>query len=284
MIQALESSYLARAAIELIILSLLSGLVGTIIVLRKKSFFAVALSHATFPGGVIAALLGVGVMIGQALAALLLSILLAFLNRQLIKLKILGATGATGIVLAFGFALGALLSSLNLGNQVPVDALLIGSLFGVQIIDLFSALIVFILSSIALLCWGRGLIFATFDPVGFKSSGGNNGFIEALATVLLAATVVVAMPAVGAILTVALVIGPPAAALMIAPNLKWVPGLAILLALIASFLGLWASLQWSIAAGGAIGLAVAVIFLAIYLLKHFYAIAHHSAKKPVARA
>ena len=46
-------NYFALAALEITLLGLLSGVVGTLIVLRRRSFFAVALSHATFPGGVV---------------------------------------------------------------------------------------------------------------------------------------------------------------------------------------------------------------------------------------
>ena len=59
-------SYLVLAALELTLLGLLSGLAGTLIVLRRRSFFAVALSHATFPGGVLFAILGWSVLAGQA--------------------------------------------------------------------------------------------------------------------------------------------------------------------------------------------------------------------------
>ena len=46
-------SYFSLAALEITLLGLLSGIAGTLIVVRRRSFFAVALSHATFPGGVI---------------------------------------------------------------------------------------------------------------------------------------------------------------------------------------------------------------------------------------
>ena len=65
-------SYFALASLEIALLGLLSGIAGTLIVLRRRSFFAVALSHATFPGGVVFAVLGYNLLIGQALFALLL--------------------------------------------------------------------------------------------------------------------------------------------------------------------------------------------------------------------
>ena len=74
-------NYLALAALELVLLGLLSGIAGTLIVLRRRSFFAVALSHATFPGGVVFAVLGYNLLLGQALFALVLVLLMTLLSR-----------------------------------------------------------------------------------------------------------------------------------------------------------------------------------------------------------
>ena len=69
------------AALEIVLLGLLSGIAGTRIVVRRRSFFAVALSHATFPGGVIFAVLGYNLLLGQALFALLLVLCLLYTSR-----------------------------------------------------------------------------------------------------------------------------------------------------------------------------------------------------------
>ena len=102
-------SYLGMAALELTLLGLLSGVAGTLIVLRRRSFFAVALSHATFPGGVFFALAGWNLLLGQALFAGVLVLAMTLLSRVPGQ----GRQVASGVVLAFGFALGTLLSSLN---------------------------------------------------------------------------------------------------------------------------------------------------------------------------
>ena len=112
-------NYFALAALEITLLGLLSGVVGTLIVLRRRSFFAVALSHATFPGGVVFALVGWNLLIGQALFAGLLVLIMTLLAR----IPGQGKQVASGVVLSFGFALGTLLAGLNPGLGVPVEAL-----------------------------------------------------------------------------------------------------------------------------------------------------------------
>lgn len=250
-------SYLGLAALELVLLGLLAGVAGTLIVFRGRSFFAVALSHATFPGGVIFALAGWNLLIGQALFAALLVLLMGLLSR------IPGQAGqvSSGIVLSLGFALGALLSSANPGLGVPVDALLVGSPLGVSGSDVAATAAVLVLSLGAVALFGRRILFHTFDPAGFTAAGFRSGPVELVVVAVIAASVVVAMPAVGAILGVAILIAPAAAARLIAPTIAWVPPIAALLGVGSGLAGLWASRAFDIAAGGAIGLAATAVYV-----------------------
>jgi zinc/manganese transport system permease protein len=260
-------NYLALAALELTVLGLLSGLAGTVIVLRRRSFFAVALSHATFPGGVLFAILGLSVLAGQAIFAIALVLLMTLLSRVPGQ----GRQVVSGVVLSFGFALGALLASLAPSLTVPgtgkpvdtvgVDALLIGSPLGVSGSDVLTAAIVLVASAILLAIFSRRLVFHTFDPVGFRAAGYRAWPMELIATAVIAAAVVAAMPAVGAILGVAILIGPAASARMVAPSLGWIPPIAAVFGVAAGLLGLWGSAVFGVAAGGAVGVAVALVFL-----------------------
>ncbi|WP_416444204.1 metal ABC transporter permease [Leucobacter sp. HNU] len=207
-------SYFALAAIELALLGVLSGIVGTLIVMRRRSFFAVSLSHATFPGGVLFAVLGWNLILGQALFALLLVGIMTLLARVPGQ----GRQVASGIVLSFGFALGTLLASLNAGNGVPVEALLVGSPLSVTGADLVRTGAVLAATLLLLAVFGRRILFHTFDPVGFAAAGFRAWPVEAIASGIIAAGVVAAMPAVGAILGVALLVGPAAAARILAPG------------------------------------------------------------------
>ena len=60
--------------------------------------------------------------------------------------------------------------------------------------------------------WGKEILFSTFDRTGFRAAGYREWPIELLTLVLITATVVTAMPAVGAILAIALIAAPAAAA------------------------------------------------------------------------
>lgn len=270
-------NYFALAALEICLLGVLSGVAGTLIVLRRRSFFAVALSHATFPGGVVFAVLGYNLLIGQALFALLLVLVMTALS----KVPGQGRQVASGIVLAFGFALGTLLTSLNPGLGVPVEALLVGSPLSVSGTDVIATAIVLVVACMLALCFGRRILFHTFDPAGFAAAGFRAWPVELVVTGVIAAAVVVAMPAVGAILGVAVLIGPAAAARLVARRIEWVPPLAAVLGVGSGLAGLCASREFDLAAGGAIGLATTLVFIVALLWRRM---STSRAKSPVKEA
>lgn len=254
-------SYLALAAVELSLLGLLAGLAGSLIVLRRRSFFAVALSHATFPGGVAFAVVGWNLLIGQALFALLLVLVMTALARVPGQ----GRQVTSGVVLSLGFALGTLLASLSPGLGVPVEALLVGSPLSVTGADVLTTACVLLAACAALLLAGRRILFHTFDPVGFRAAGFRVWPVEFAVTGIIAASVVAAMPAVGAILGVAILIAPAATARVIAPSISWIPPLAALIGIASGLLGLWMSSACGVAAGGAIGCVTTLVFVVALL-------------------
>jgi ABC-type Mn2+/Zn2+ transport system permease subunit len=73
------------------------------------------------------------------------------------------------------------------------------------------------------------------------------------------------MPAVGAILGVAILVGPAATARLIAPRLSWIPPIAAFIGVLSGVAGLWISREFGVAAGGAIGLVVSTIFVIVLL-------------------
>lgn len=250
-------NYLTLAAIEIVLLGLLSGVAGTLIVLRRRSFFAVALSHATFPGGVIFAVVGWNLLIGQAVFALLLVLLMAWLAR----IQGQGRQVTSGVVLSLGFALGTLLTSLNPGVGVPVEALLIGSPLSVTPSDVLATAAVLVAALVAVALGGRRMLFDTFDSAGFQAAGFRVWPVELMVTAIIAAAVVVAMPAVGAILGVAILVGAAATARLIAPSLLWIPPIAAVIGAGSGLIGLWLSSAYGVAAGGAIGVVITGVFV-----------------------
>lgn len=247
----------ANALLAGVLVGLLSGLVGTLVVLRRRAFFTVALTHATFPGGVVAAVLGVNIVIGAAGMGVLLVALMLALGR----IRRQGAQVAAGIVLSFGYALGMLLHTLNPQLPTKVESYLTGSILGLSgtNLALIAGMLVVALAVLALF-W-KPLLFSSFDRPGFVAAGYREGRAEVISLLLITATVVVTMPAIGSILAIAMIAAPAAAARALTSNVAWMLPLACLLGAGAAVAGLYASLWFDLAAGGAIALAAAAVFI-----------------------
>src|SRR5690606_33764911 len=91
---------------------------------------------------------------------------------------------------------------------------------------------------------------------------------------VIAAAVVVAMPAVGAILGVAMLIGPAAAARALAPRIEWIPPIAAAIGVLGGLIGLWASRRFDIAAGGSVGLVMTALYVLALLAGRIMARSH----------
>jgi len=254
-------SYFDRALIVITVVGILSGLVGTLVVLRKRVLFAQALTHATFPGAVIGILLGFSMQVGAAVACALIVGTITLIGR----ITPGGAGAASGVLLAGGFAAGALAQAF--GSAVPVDmtALLFGSVLSVSITDGVLAAIALGITLLALAFAGKHIVSAMFDPEGYRGLGYEPAAMEALLMVLTTITVVVTMPAVGAILAIALIAAPAAAARALTSRLGAMLVIAPTLAVIAGIVGLFLSREFSISAGASIAL-VATALLGVALV------------------
>jgi manganese/iron transport system permease protein len=157
-------SYFDRALIVITIVGVLTGLVGALVVLRKRVLFAQALTHATFPGAVIAILLGFSMQVGAVVACALIVGAITLIGR----ITPGGAGAASGVLLAGGFAAGALAQAF--GSSVPVDmtALLFGSVLSVTATDGVLAAVALGLTVLAVVFAGKHLVSAMFDPEGYR--------------------------------------------------------------------------------------------------------------------
>ncbi|MFB2580108.1 metal ABC transporter permease [Herbiconiux sp. P15] len=249
--------YYERALLIAILLGVVCGLVGTVVVLRRRAFFTQALTHATFPGAVLAAALGVNIMIGAFASSVLLILAMTLLGRVARQ----GTQVASGVVLTTGFALGVFLQAFFPQLPIHVDSYLIGSILNATDSDLAATAVVLGVSLLTLLLTGKEILFSTLDPLGFRAAGYREWVIEAITLTLVVITVVTAMPAVGAILALALIAAPAAAARLLARSTTQIFVLAPVIGALSGVIGVVASRGLGIAAGAAISLTAALFFV-----------------------
>src|SRR5262249_10843316 len=152
-----SAPHMRRALGEAVLVGALCGALGVHVVLRRLSFFTMAMTHATFPGAVLAAIFGLNLYLGTGVVGLLIVLALVALSARGDN------TTASGVVLSSGFALGVLLLSARAGFPKDLTAYLVGSILTVQAGDLLATAVTaaVVLTVLALL--SKELLFAAFD-------------------------------------------------------------------------------------------------------------------------
>ncbi|WP_327001892.1 metal ABC transporter permease [Dactylosporangium sp. NBC_01737] len=251
-----------RALIEAVLVGTATGLLGVQVVLRRLAFFTMAMTHATFPGVVVAAVVGANLYLGGAAAGTLAALAVVALSRR----RGHDPSTATAVALAGGFALGVALLSAQHGLTKDLTAYLVGSILTVTRQDLAVAAAVATLAAVVLAAGNKALTFTAFDRDGARAAGYHTAAIDFGVLLLISVVVATAAPAVGTILTLALVVAPAGAARLWTDRIATMTALAVAVAVTSAVAGLLVSRTWDVAAGGAISLTAAGIFAASMLL------------------
>lgn len=251
-----SGALMQRALAEVLILAVACGPLGAWILLYRQSYAAESISHAMLPGLVVAALVGLPLVIGAAGGVLAAAVGIGLAGRD----ERLGGDVGVAVAISALFGLGAVLA---LSPEVPprLGELLFGDLLGVTGRHLAEAAALAGAVVLALAFAHRRLTLSAFDRTAAPSLGARPGMWELVLLALLAICTVAAVRSLGNLLVVALILAPGAAALNLASRLPTVLPLSVAFAALAGVLGLIASYHWEVAAGASVALAAVLLFL-----------------------
>ena len=258
-----------EALAEVVLAGVICGVVGVHVVLRRLPFFAMALTHATFPGIVLAALLGVSLFGGALVFGVVVVVAIAALGAA----DRVESSTAVGVVLAGGFALGVLLLSAQDGFSRDLTAYLVGSVATVQASDVALTAItgVVVLGTVSLL--HKELVLGAFDRPAAAALGYRVGLIDVVMLLCVELTVVTSLSAMGTILSIALIVAPAATARLWTERVGTTMILAAVLGAVAGAVGLALSARFAVAAGASIALTAAAIFAVSLVLSPHHGLA-----------
>jgi manganese/iron transport system permease protein len=253
----LAYDFFVRALIASATVGLVCAIVGSYMVLRGLAFMGDALSHAAFPGVVIAYLLNAPFYIGAAIAAVATSLAIGWVTRHG---RLRGDT-AIGVLFAGMFALGVFLFSLIPNYVGDLFGFLFGEVLGIGPADLLGlvGLAALVLAVVAVL-W-KELLYSTFDPLGAAASGLPVARLDYLLLALIAVTIVVSLQTVGIILVVAMLVTPAATAQLLSRSFGRLVGIAALIGVACPIFGLYLSYWINSASGATIVLVESAAFL-----------------------
>jgi zinc/manganese transport system permease protein len=238
--ELLGQHFVHDALIAAALIGLVSGVVGTFVVLRQMSFAVHAVSELGFTGAAAALVLGLAPQVGLVVGSMAFAGVLGVLT-----LPERGRDATIGSFLAFGLGLGVLLLSQYQGYATQATNLLFGSIVGVSDLQLrwLAACCAGVLVSIAAL-W-RPLLFSSVDPEVAEARGVPVRVVSVLFLLALAVATAIAIQIVGVLLILTLMVTPAAAAQRVARSPGWSVGLAVAFALVSSVGGVLLSLQWA---------------------------------------
>lgn len=238
----------------------LCGLLGVFVVLRGMSYIGHGLSHAVFGGAAASAVVGINYFIGAGIWAVVSGVLIGRIARR----RIIGADAAIGVVTTASFAIG--LALLNRYGQAKksIEAVLFGSVLGVQPADIWAVSIVAVLVGLLIIAFYRRLLFATFDPDVAQVTGVKVAWVEALVMMMLSLTILVTMRVIGTLLISALLVIPAATSRMLTNSFARMLWISPVLGAVSGFVGMNAAYHLDTSASATVILVAAIGFVLVY--------------------
>jgi manganese/iron transport system permease protein len=252
----LSYGFMQRGLLAALIVGIVCAVMGAFVVLKGLAFIGDAVSHAAFPGLVVAYLLGIPLYIGGAVAAVLTALAIGVVSRR----GSLRFDTAVGVLFAGTFAFGILLFSTIRGFVADLFGYLLGNVLGIGLGDLVQVAVLGAVVLIVVLVLRKELLYATFDPAGAAASGLPVTRLEYLLLALLGVTIVVSIQAVGIILVVAMLVTPAATAQLFVIRFDRLVAVAVAIAVVSTVLGLYVSFYLNVASGASIVLIETLAF------------------------
>ncbi len=216
--------------------AIIAGIIGYFVVLRRSSFAAHGLSHAGFTGAAGAVLLGVNPIFGLFAFTMTGALLMATLGKRAVNRDV-----QIGVVLAFMLGLGVLFISLYKGYATEAYSLLFGEILGISMTDVWVTLISGILVLVVFAVLYRPLLFTSLDEEVAEAKGVPIFGVGLAFMLLIAAATSIAVQVVGVLLIFSLMVTPAAVAQRLARRPVHGLLISILIALLATWIGLFAS-------------------------------------------
>ena len=252
-----QLQFMQRALLATLVIGVVAPAVGTWVVLRRMANLGDAMSHGTLAGVGIAYAAGDNVLLGALGAGIVLAALLLALSAN----RRLGSEALIAVLGTASFALGVVVIS-RLDTGVELSHFLFGRVLTVSWNDLAlnAALGAGALAVIAVLF--NELRIATFDHVHAEQVGVRVELVQAVLIVLLSVVVVVSLRAVGTIMSVTMLVTPPATARLFARTLRSMTWWAIAFGVSEGVVGLIVS--YHLGRGAAPSATIALVSAAVF--------------------
>ncbi|MFD4368928.1 metal ABC transporter permease [Rhodococcus sp. NPDC058521] len=256
-VELLQYDFVQQALIAGAILGLLAGVIGPLIVSRQMSFAVHGTSELSLTGASAALLIGTSVGLGAIAGSVVAAVLFGILGA-----KARDRDSVIGVIMAFGLGLSVLFMWAYEGRAGSSFSLLVGQIVapGNTGLELLTLCAVLVIGTIVFIY--RPLLFASTDPEVAEARGVPVRKLSIVFAVLVGVTAALGVQVVGALLVMALLITPAAAAAYVTASPLKATILSVVFAEIAAVGGILLSL----APGVPVSSFVTAVSFVIYLV------------------
>lgn len=248
LVEPMRLGFMQRGLVAAVLVGIVCAVMGAFIVLRGLAFIGDAVSHAAFPGLVIAFLLGAPLYLGGAIAAVATALGIGWVSRR----GGLRFDTAVGVLFAGMFALGIVLFSTIDDYVADLFSYLLGNVLGITFADILQVSILGAMVLVIVVLLRKEFLYASFDPAGAAASGLPVEWLDYLLLALIGVTIVVSIQTVGIVLVVAMLVTPAATGQLLVDRFWDLVRVAIAVAVLSALVGLYASYYLNVASGASI--------------------------------
>ncbi len=263
-LEMLHWEFMANAFLAILIMAPLFGLMSTMIVTGRMSFFSDALGHSAFTGIAIGAICGISAPIW---AAVLFSIVFALLFSFVRSRSNQAADTLIGVFSSAAVALGIFVATLGGNSFTKYNKYLIGDILSISPTEIGLLALTLVAVLAFWVFFSNRLTLTAIHPQLASSRGIPVQLSQTVYTVAIAIVVTLSISSVGLLILNSLLVLPAAAARNISRNLKQYHGFSVLFALAAGVSGLTVSYYLGASAGAAISLILALIFAITFCMR-----------------
>lgn len=255
-LEPLQYSFFLKGLLAGIAVAAACGILSGFIVWRGMAFIGDALAHAILPGIVLATMLGIHMLIGALIAAIISVLAIgALTNHRGFK-----EDTAIGVIFAGAFALGLLLINRVTGFK-DLTHILFGNILGVSSFDLLLIVLVSVVVISVVILFYKELLVTSFDSTHALAIGLSPTVIHFGFLILTASTTVIATQTVGVVMVLALLVTPAATASLLVKELPKIMMLSILFSTTSIVTGFYSSYYFDAPSGATIVIVLTILFI-----------------------
>lgn len=255
-----QFGFMINALVISVLVAIPMALLSCFLVLKGWSLMGDAISHAVFPGVVIAYIVGFPFAIGAFIAGMFCVVATGFLKDNS-RIK---QDTVMGIVFSGMFGFGLVLY-VKIQSDVHLDHILFGDMLGVSWRNIGeSAIIAAITAGVIGVKW-RDFLLHAFDPAQARAVGLRVNLLHYGLLCLISLAIVGALQAVGIILAIAMLISPGAIAFLLTRKFSTMLMLSVTIAAAGSFLGVYLSFFIDSAPAPTIVLLLSIVFVLAFI-------------------